>query len=110
MTDNDAGADDEDVTAERRAGFVIALNDLPRLTRAVFLLHRLDGHSYAEIAWRCGISVDEVVLRMGEALIGVLGFRDGHATLRTRIRRAMRPWRVAWARWRRTRRDRQLGL
>ena len=86
------------------------LEGLPCLTRAVYLLHRIDAHSYDAIAWRCGISVDEVTLRMADALTGVRRSCGGDPTLSSRVRRALRPWRFAWMRLCRERQDRQLGL
>jgi len=83
---------------------------LPCLTRAVFLLHRWDGHSYEEIARRCGISVDEVTHRMAAALSIVRRCCDGDWMVSGRIRLALRPWRVAWYEWQGRRTDRRLGL
>lgn len=97
-------------TSETQRRFAIGLEGLPCLTRAVFLLHRLDDLSYDDIAWRCGISEDDVMLRMAEALTGVRRACDGDPTVLARVRRALLPWRLEWARWRRERQDRQLGL
>lgn len=96
--------------SEAQQRIAVGLEGLPCLTRAVFLLHRLDDLAYDDIAWRCGISVDEVILRMADGLTGLRRFCDGDPTLLARIRRAMLPWRFAWALRRRERRDRQLGL
>jgi DNA-directed RNA polymerase specialized sigma24 family protein len=83
---------------------------LPCLTRTVFLLHRWDGHSYEEIARRCGISIDEVEHRMVAALFTVRRCCEGDSLPLVRLRLALRPWRVAWYEWQRRRRDRWLGL
>jgi DNA-directed RNA polymerase specialized sigma24 family protein len=83
---------------------------LPCLTRAVFLLHRWDSLSYAEIAQRCGISADEVEHRMVAALYTVRRRCDGDRFLLAYIRLALRPWRIGWYAWHRRRRDRLLGL
>jgi DNA-directed RNA polymerase specialized sigma24 family protein len=105
-----AGCDAAAVTSASRECLVAGLEGLPCLTRTVFMLHRLDDRPYDQIAWRCGISVDEVTLRMADALTGLGRSCDGDPTFFARIRRAMMPWRFAWARWRRERQDRQLGL
>ena len=39
------------------------------MTRAVFLMHRLDSLGYAEIAERLGIAVGEVERRMAQAMV-----------------------------------------
>jgi DNA-directed RNA polymerase specialized sigma24 family protein len=44
---------------------------LPTGLRDVFLLHRLGGRSYEQIAERLGVERDEVQARLAEALIRV---------------------------------------
>jgi DNA-directed RNA polymerase specialized sigma24 family protein len=83
---------------------------LPCLTRAVFLLHRCDGHSYEEIARRCSISIDEVEHRMVAALSMMRRCCEGDWLPLARLRMTLRPWRIAWYQWRRRRRDSQLGI
>lgn len=95
---------------ETRQRIVAGLEGLPNLTRVVFLLHRLDDLPYDEIAWRSGISVDEVTLRMADALTSLRHSCDGDPRLSARVRRALLPWRFAWTRWRRQRQDRALGI
>jgi DNA-directed RNA polymerase specialized sigma24 family protein len=87
-----------------------SLELLPRLTRAVFLLHRSDGLSYEEIGWRCGITVGEVMQRMVYALSTLRRHCDGEHVPLGWIRQALLPWRHAWYRWRRRCADRSLGL
>ena len=108
--DDPAACDAPSATSETQRRLAIGLEGLPRLTRAVFLLHRIDNHGFDAIAWRCGISVDEVTLRMVDALTGLRHFSGGHPPLVARLRRALRPWRFAWARWRYQRQNRKLGL
>lgn len=103
--DGEAPADQEML---RR--IAIGLDTLPRLTRAVYLIHRLDNLSYEEVAWRCGIGVDEVMLRMSAALCAARWAVDGHISIIGRIRRGLLPWRLAWMRRRMQRVDRRLGL
>ena len=88
----------------------VGIDMLPCLTRAVFLLHRWDGHSYKEIARRCGISIDEVEHRMATALYNVRRCCDGDRMSLPRLRLALRPWRIVWFAWHRRRRDRRLGF
>lgn len=102
--------DEHGVVSELQHRLTAALDTLPCLTRAVFMLHRLDDLPYDEIAWRCGIAIDEVTLRMADALTGIRRSSDGHPSLAARARRAILPWRFTWARWRRERQDRELGL
>lgn len=63
-----------------------AVLSLPRATREVFLAHRLDNRSYAEIAEVTGLSERQVRRRMAEALYRVGRFTDGDE-------------RTAWQRW-----------
>ena len=49
------------------------LDMLPMLPRTVFLLHRIDGLDYAEIAWRLGLDVKAVERHMARAIY-VLAF------------------------------------
>ena len=94
---------------ETRRRYSEALETLPPLTRAVFLLKRLDDLSYNEIGGRCGITVDEVTVRMTDALMGVDRYMRGRPALAARVRRAWLPWRDAWA-WARMREsDRRLA-
>ena len=44
------------------------LDTLPRRTRAVFLLCRIDGLSYDEIAWRLGLDREEVQRHVARAI------------------------------------------
>ena len=63
-----------------------ALLSLPRLTREIFLAHRLDGYSYAHIAEVTGLSQHQVGRRM--------------ATAMRRLDRYLRgDERTAWQRW-----------
>lgn len=59
---------------------------LPARTRAIFLLHRVDGLGYAEIAERCGISVKRVERHIARAMLQIDRALDG----------IDRPW---WRRW-----------
>jgi hypothetical protein len=94
---------------ERRQ-LVAALATLPRLTRAAFLLSARDNLSYSEIGWRCGISSDDVMVRIGDALVGIDRDLNGRPSFAGRVRRAFRPSRDAWATARTREGDRRLGL
>ncbi len=58
-----SGVDAELVRLERR------MRRMDAMTRAVFLMHRLDSLGYAEIAQRLGIEVGEVERRIAEAMV-----------------------------------------
>lgn len=88
---------------------VAALETLPHLTRAAFLLNCRDNLPYIEIGWRCGISVDEVTVRIGDALLGIDGTMCGGPSLAGRVRRAFLPYRDAWAAARAREGDRRLA-
>jgi RNA polymerase sigma-70 factor (ECF subfamily) len=45
-----------------------ALANMPRIQRQIFLAHRLDGMSFAEIARRTGLSQRQVERQMARAL------------------------------------------
>ena len=47
----------------------VRMDRMDRLTRAVFLLHRVDGLDYAAIAWRLGIDVRAVEKRLARAMV-----------------------------------------
>jgi RNA polymerase sigma factor (sigma-70 family) len=50
---------------------------LPPRTREVFLLHRIDGHSYKEIAARLDISVRTVEWHIAQAIVRISRGLDG---------------------------------
>lgn len=89
--------------------FVSALETLPLLTRAAFRLNCRDDLSYAEIGWRCGISIDEVTVRIGDALVAIDRTMRSGPGIAGRIRRAMLPYRLAWAAARMREGDRRLA-
>jgi hypothetical protein len=88
---------------------VAALETLPHLTRATFLLSARDNLSYPEIGWRCGISVDEVMVRMCDALLQIDRDMSGRPGLAGRLRRTLLPHRDAWATARAREGDRRLA-
>ena len=96
-----------DESEQRR--FVAALETLPRLTRAAFLLSARDNLAYVEIGWRCGISVDEVTVRIADALLGIDRAMYRRPSPGGRMRRALLPYRDAWAAARRREGDRCLA-
>lgn len=63
-----------------------AVQSLPRTTREIFLAHRLDGYSYAEIADITGLSVEKVRRQMAKALYQLGRYADGDE-------------RTAWQHW-----------
>lgn len=81
----------------------------PPLSRAVYLLAWVDRMAYADIAWRCGIDVAEVELRLADALFAVSTALRGRTTLAMRVRWWMLPWRCEHAQRRLKRRHWQLG-
>ena len=75
------------VHPEQVATMERAMLSLPRMTREVFLAHRLDGASYTEIARATGLTAREVERHMARALLRLSRFMDGDE--RT-------PWRRWW--------------
>ena len=72
-----------------------ALLALPARTRDVFLLHRLDGLGYGEIAARFGISEARVGADIAEAILAI------DRALEEALERPRRPWwRCLLDRWR----------
>lgn len=104
--DRACGADQD----EQQRRFARWLDSLPRLTRLVYLLPRVDELPYDQVAWRCGISVDEVTLRIADALAGLRDCRGGRVSIIGWLRLWSLPWRFAWARCRMGWWDRRLGL
>lgn len=97
------------LTDEDQRRYVEALETLPLLTRAVFLLASRDKLPYAEIGWRCGISIDDVQVRMTDALFDIGCYMRGRRSLAGSIRRALLPCRDAWAAARAREGDRRLA-
>jgi RNA polymerase sigma factor (sigma-70 family) len=81
---------DIDLTTEARERLEAAFAKLPPFTRNVFLAHRLDDLSYAEIATITGVSVRRIEREMVRAIVA--------------IDRALweQPRRRPWWRWRKT--------
>lgn len=63
-----------------------AVQALPRTTREIFLAHRLDDYSYAEIGEVTGLSVKQVRRHMAKAIYQIGRYADGDE-------------RTAWQRW-----------
>lgn len=97
------------LTDEDQRRYVEALETLPLLTRAVFLLASRDKLPYAEIGWRCGISIDDVQVRMTDALFDIGCHMRGRRRLAGSVRRALLPCREAWATARKREGDRRLA-
>ncbi len=57
-------------TSEGLARIEAALLTLPRLTREVFLAHRIDDLSYAEIAEIMGLSIRRIEREIANAIYG----------------------------------------
>lgn len=56
---------------ERLAAVQQALTALPGKTRHIFLLHRFEGHTYAEISRQVGLSQKSVEYHMNRALMAI---------------------------------------
>jgi len=56
---------------QMRERYRLAVDALPPRTREVFLLHRVDGLGYKEIATQLGISIRTVEWHVGEALVRI---------------------------------------
>jgi len=56
---------------QTRALYRASVDALPRRTREVFLLHRLEGLAYKEIATRLGISIRTVEWHVAEAIVRI---------------------------------------
>jgi hypothetical protein len=101
--------DEPRLTDEEQRHYAEGLDALPLLTRTVFLLASRDSFPYAEIGWRCGISIEEVQVRVADALLDVTRHMHGRPTFTGRIRRALLPWRDGWAAARMREGDRRLA-
>ena len=62
---------------ERLEKVMAALESLGPKTREIFLLHRLDGMKYREIAVRLGITVSAVEKHIAKATLQVTGWMEG---------------------------------
>jgi RNA polymerase sigma-70 factor (ECF subfamily) len=69
-------SDDIDTDLRRRLEEAVA--SMPRVQREIFLAHRLDAMSYAEIATRTGLSVRQVERHMAKAIYKLCKQMDGH--------------------------------
>lgn len=54
----------------------VAMLELPQQTREIFMAHRLDGMTYAEIAERTGLTIKQVEKRIQRAVAEVLWAMD----------------------------------
>lgn len=68
-------SDEHDPDLLRRLEAAVAA--MPRKQRAIFLAHRLDDLSYAEIAERTGLSVRQVERQMASAIYKLCKQMDG---------------------------------
>jgi len=84
-----------------------AFDALPERTRKVFWLHRVDDLSYAQIAERLGITIEEVQTEIANALYGLdrllsdatpIDRKPAAAGHRNRSRDFRRYWRRWWPR------------
>lgn len=62
---------DDPCTAQSAAEIERALRQLRKLERRIFLAHRLDELSYAEIASTTGLSVEQVERHMASAIAAI---------------------------------------
>lgn len=97
------------LTDEEQRQYVESLDTLSLMTRTVFLLASRDNFPYVEIGWRCGITQEEVQVRIADALLDIGRCSRTGPRLVGRIRRALLPWRDAWARARLRESDRRLA-
>lgn len=89
--------------------FQRAADSLPKLTRTVLLLSAIDNMPYDGIALRCGISEEEVRVRLADALLGLDRAVRGQLAWAGWARLALQPSRWAWARARARESDRRLA-
>ncbi len=77
MLRSDDPLPDEALDARRRLEAVTAaLDSLPERTRRIFLMHRLDGYKYREIAELEAISISAVEKHIAKAALFIGGWRD----------------------------------
>lgn len=77
MLRSDDPLPDEALDARRRLEAVAAaLDSLPERTRRIFLMHRLDGYKYREIAELEAISISAVEKHIAKAALFIGGWRD----------------------------------
>jgi RNA polymerase sigma-70 factor (ECF subfamily) len=69
-------SDDRNADLLRRLEAAVAA--MPRKQREIFLVHRLDAMSYAEIASRTGLSVRQVERHMARAIYKLCKQMDGY--------------------------------
>jgi RNA polymerase sigma factor (sigma-70 family) len=65
------GADELVDALQRLKTVEAAVARLPRRCREIFVMHRIEGMSYSEIAKRCGISVSAVEKNMARACLQI---------------------------------------
>jgi RNA polymerase sigma-70 factor (ECF subfamily) len=71
-----------------------AMQSMPRITREIFMAHRLDNYSYAYIAKVTGLSVRQVERQMAKAIYKLCRHMDGDE------RTGSQRWRERWIdRW-----------
>jgi RNA polymerase sigma factor (sigma-70 family) len=60
-------------------GLEEAVASMPWIQREIFQLHRLEGYSYAEIAWLMRVSERFVERQMAKAIYKLSKQMDGHS-------------------------------
>jgi RNA polymerase sigma-70 factor (ECF subfamily) len=77
LLDGRPGVEDVLLNRERVARLSECLAALSDKTRDIFLAHRIDGHSYQEIAARYGITISSVHKHIAKALLMITGQMEG---------------------------------
>jgi RNA polymerase sigma-70 factor (ECF subfamily) len=69
----------DEIDRDLRPRLEEAVAAMPRKQREIFLAHRLDGLSYADIASRTGLTARQVERHMARAIYKLCKQMDGHA-------------------------------
>lgn len=73
IADDRPTLEDETDARQRLAHLREIVNELPELTRTIFILNRIDGLTYAQVATRLAISDSSVQKHLSKALAHVTG-------------------------------------
>lgn len=73
IADDRPTLEDEADARQRLARLHGIVNELPELTRSIFVLNRIEGLTYSQVATRLGISDSSVQKHLSKALLHVTG-------------------------------------